>query len=178
MEVEILGIPGPVVFRPKTHIDNRGSFKEIYHKDRYADYLPIGIQWEQMNHSTSGFGTIHGLHFRHNEAKLITVVNGSINDVVVDVRKDSNTLGHWISIKLHTGYQLFVPDGFAHGFEVTSTEASVVHLTTKMYDPVESKGIIWNDPDLNIHWEIKKPILSDRDTKNQTFAEYNLVTSW
>lgn len=173
MDVEILGIPGPVAFRPTMYHDNRGSFKEIYNQDRYADYLPIGIQWSQVNHSTSSLGTIRGLHFRPGEAKLLTVISGSINDVVVDIRKNSDTFGHWMSVKLHAGYQLFIPDGFAHGFEVLSyTGANIIYFTNKMYDPNESLGIVWNDPDINIRWETESPILSEQDTKNQSLAEY------
>lgn len=172
MEVEVLGINGPVAFKPIQHSDKRGSFKEIYNQDRYNEWIPSN-NWVQVNHSISNKGTIRGLHYRTGEAKLVTVVQGIIWDVMVDIRPESPTMGNWVSVMLKPGEQMYVPDGFAHGFETTSkVDSHVVYLTNKMYDPEQAKGLAWNDSYFNIKWHTKKPKLSDQDKANQSFEYY------
>lgn len=173
MEIDVFGIPGPIFFDTKTFYDERGLFREIFNTSRYQEWLPIGIEWKQINHSHSLWNTVRGLHFRDGEEKLITVVTGSIIDVVVDIRKDSGTFCKWMSIQLNAGQQFFIPNGFAHGFETTSpTGADVVYMTTQTYDSTKSGGIAWNDPDIGIKWKAEFPILSEQDKNNKTLKEY------
>ena len=121
---------------------------------------------------------IRGLHYQNNpkaQAKLVTVVSGEIFDVAVDLRKNSPTFGKWVSeILSEINHKLlYVPEGFAHGFCVLSNDATVLYKTNQEYSPDDERGIIWNDPDLNISWPISEPILSQKDQnlpflKNQT----------
>lgn len=173
MQTEVFGIPGPIFFDLKTFSDERGSFRELYNVYRYEEWLPIGIQWKQINHSNSVWNTIRGLHFRHEEAKLVTVISGAIIDVAVDIRKSSRTFGNWMSVRLGPGQQFFIPDGFAHGFEVVSPSgADVVYMTTQIYDASKAKAIAWDDKDLKIKWQTETPILSEQDKKNKSFEEF------
>lgn len=167
--VEIPG--GRVLFKLDRFPDRRGSFREIYNKDRYGEHIPIH-EWVQINHSTSKKRTIRGLHYRENEAKLITVIKGTIWDITVDIKPESPTFGQWSKFLLNCDYQLYIPAGFAHGFEViSSTDAEVVYYTNKTYDPSLSKGLAWNDPTLNIRWYTKHPRLSKQDGDNPSWKD-------
>lgn len=172
MKAEILGIPGPIALKPKTFQDGRGFFRELYQKDKFSEWS-VEEDWVQVNNSYSKFGTLRGLHYRDGEAKLVTVLSGEINDVFVDIRPGSDSFGRWGKIKMIAGYQVYIPSGFAHGFEVLSKDgAEIVYLTTKVYDPKQAKGIAWNDPQLQISWETYNPYLSDKDKENESWASY------
>jgi len=142
------------------------------------DFEKIGIKNEfvQENHSKSIFGVLRGLHFQkepYSQAKLVRCIRGVIFDVAVDIRRDSPTFGKYVSVILseHTKEILYIPRGFAHGFEVLSETAEVVYLVDNLYAPQAEGGIIWNDESLNIKWPIRNPILSEKDKKWPTLKE-------
>ena len=117
-------------------------------------------------------GSLRGLHFQPGESKLISVITGSIFDVAVDIRRDSPTFGQWVGQEIGPDEQMWVPDGFAHGFYVTSRECNVVYQTTAIWDKELAGGIAWDDPDIGIEWPDKNPILSEKDKQNQSLKEY------
>lgn len=162
-----LEIPDIVLIEPAVFGDERGFFLEFYKR---SDFLRAGINEDfvQDNHSSSLKGVLRGLHFQKEPAsqgKLIRCIRGEIFDVAVDIRKDSPTFGRWVSVILSEDNRrmLYIPPGFAHGFQVMSERAEVIYKTTREYSPEHEAGIIWNDPDLSIPWPIKEPVLSKRD---------------
>ena len=168
-----LSIPDVILAQPKSFSDDRGFFLESF---KESDFVSngINIKFVQDNISHSVLGVIRGLHFQKNpvaQAKLVTAIKGEIFDVVVDIRKDSPTYGKWISEILSDKDHklLYVPEGFAHGFCVLSKEAYVYYKVSNEYSPEYERGIIWNDPKLNIDWPISKPIVSGDDNKLPLF---------
>jgi len=168
-----LSIPDVILAQPKSFSDDRGFFLESF---KESDFVlnGINIKFVQDNISHSVLGVIRGLHFQKNpkaQAKLVTALKGEIFDVVVDIRKDSPTYGKWISEILSDKDHklLYVPEGFAHGFCVLSKEAYVYYKVSNEYSPEHERGIIWNDPKLNIDWPISKPIVSGDDAKLPLF---------
>ncbi len=168
-----LSIPDVILAQPKSFSDDRGFFLECF---KESDFVlnGINIKFVQDNISHSVLGVIRGLHFQKNpmaQAKLVTAIKGEIFDVVVDIRKDSPTYGKWISEILSDKDHklLYVPEGFAHGFCVLSKEAYVYYKVSNEYSPEHERGIIWNDPKLNIDWPISKPIVSGDDAKLPLF---------
>ena len=168
-----LSIPDVILVQPKSFSDDRGFFLESF---KESDFVSngINIKFVQDNISNSVLGVIRGLHFQKNpvaQAKLVTALKGEIFDVVVDIRKDSPTYGKWISEILSDKDHklLYVPEGFAHGFCVLSKEAYVCYKVSNEYSPEHERGIIWNDPKLNIDWPISKPIVSGDDNKLPLF---------
>jgi len=166
-------LPGVLLVEPDVHRDSRGFFVEFYHAAKYRD-LGISGPFVQDNHSRSNFGTIRGLHLQvaRPQGKLIRVVAGEIYDVAVDVRRGSPTFGKWIGVTLSSEsfLQCYIPEGFAHGFSVRSPVAEVEYKCTGFYEPAAEVGIIWNDPDLGISWNVESPILSERDQRHPTLA--------
>ncbi|BCB97300.1 dTDP-4-dehydrorhamnose 3,5-epimerase [Dissulfurispira thermophila] len=174
-----LYFPEVVLIEPKIFEDNRGFFMEIY---KYSDFSKFGIResFVQDNYSKSAKDVLRGLHYQKNpmaQGKLVRCFKGEIFDVVVDIRKDSPTYSQWISIILseENNLMLYIPPVFAHGFVVLSDYAEVVYKCSKEYSPDHEKGIIWNDPDINIKWPVENPILSEKDKKRPPlkFAENN-----
>lgn len=154
---------------PRIFHDDRGYFFEAHHEKRYESY-GIG-PFVQDNVSRSRKGTIRGLHLHsppHGQGKLISVLVGEIYDVAVDVRRGSPTFGSWVGVILSekNHCQLYVPDGFAHGFCVVSDEAIVTYKCTSQYNPGSELSIAWNDPWLNVDWPVTNPVLSERDEQN------------
>lgn len=174
MEVQELSLSGVKRIRPKVFFDDRGFFRETF---RAPLYLQAGISEDfvQDNHSFSKKGTIRGMHFQRSpgQAKLITVMEGKIFDVVVDIRPDSPTFGKWEGVYLDAaqGDQIFVPIGFAHGFCVVSEHAHVCYKISSLYDPAEEKGFRYDDPTVGIVWPEENPILSDRDLASPFLKE-------
>jgi dTDP-4-dehydrorhamnose 3,5-epimerase len=146
--------------------DNRGYFAEVYHAGRYGEH---GIRgpFVQDNLSYSTRGVVRGLHYqlRHPQAKLVSVIRGEVFDVVVDVRRGSPTFGRWAGVCLsaQNRRQLFVPEGFAHGFSVLSEDALFLYKNSDLYTPGDEYGIRWDDPDIGIDWGVAMPVMSDRD---------------
>lgn len=162
-----LSIPEVILVESKSFPDERGYFLEIF---KESDLIKNGInsRFLQDNFSHSKKDVLRGLHFQKSpksQAKLVSVTRGTIFDVAVDIRKNSPTYRRWIgetlSDKNHK--MLYIPEGFAHGFCVVSEEADVLYKVSQEYSPEHEKGIIWNDPDINITWPIEKPILHEKD---------------
>ena len=156
-----------VVIEPNVFGDDRGFFLETFQANRYADLAGIGLPFVQDNHSRSFKGVLRGLHFQMTkpQGKLVRVVRGEVYDVAVDIREDSETYGLWHAEVLseHNKRQFWVPPGFAHGFVVLSEIADFEYKCTNYYDPNDEGSICWDDPDLDIGWPIKNPILSAKD---------------
>ena len=168
-----LSIPDVILIEPKSFSDDRGFFLESF---KTSEFVSNGIntKFVQDNISHSGKDVLRGLHFQKNpnaQAKLVTVVKGEIFDVAVDIRKNSPTYGKWVSEILSEDNHnlLYVPEGFAHGFCVTSEQADVMYKVSSEYSPDHERGIIWNDPKLNIEWNIAKPIISNSDSQLPPF---------
>ena len=166
-----------LVFEPKIHEDSRGYFFESFNLQTFRAE-GIDISFVQDNQSSSKYGVIRGLHYQLNpsaQVKLIRVLSGRILDVVVDIRKGSQTFGKNFSVELtaENKKQLFVPAGLAHGFSVLSEEAEVLYKCDSFYNKDSEAGILYNDPSLNIDWKIpaEKEIVSEKDKGLPLFAE-------
>ena len=172
-----IDMPGVLLIEPSVLSDHRGCFAETYHERRYSD-AGITEHFVQDNCSRSVRNTVRGLHFQepHAQGKLVMAVEGTVYDVVVDIRKGSPTFGTWYGIELsgHTLHQLYIPPGCAHGFCVTSETATFLYKCTAYYSPGDERGILWNDPALAIYWPISEPILSPKDQAYRTLKEMDL----
>ena len=166
MQVLNLRLSGLKLIAPKVYQDKRGFFFESYSKT----YSEFG-EFVQDNISFSKMGTIRGLHYQKGAAKLVTCITGRIWDVAVDIRSGSPTFGKWEALFLENQAQIFIPDGFAHGFCTVTEYAVVQYKVSKPYDPKEEKSIRWNDPDINIGWPAPSPTLSERDRNSPFFKE-------
>jgi dTDP-4-dehydrorhamnose 3,5-epimerase len=175
------GFEGLVILEPKVFEDSRGYFMESYNKDVFHE-LGITNDWVQDNQSKSSRGVIRGLHYQLNpksQAKLIRVIEGTIYDVALDLRKGSKTFGKYFGLELSSENkrQFLVPHGFAHGFSVLSKTAIVLYKCDELYSPAHERGINPMDQSLDIHWNIEEDemILSEKDLKNPSFkdSEYN-----
>jgi dTDP-4-dehydrorhamnose 3,5-epimerase len=162
-------IPDVLLIEPTVYADDRGYFMESYNLNDFEEFLP-GVKFVQDNESKSSRGVLRGLHFQkapHAQAKLIRVIQGSIWDVAVDIRKDSPTFRQFVFVELtaENHAQYFVPRGFAHGFLVTSEIAIVQYKTDNFYHPASDSGIHPHDPELVIPWPIANDehILSKKD---------------
>lgn len=171
IETELKGV---ILVEPDVHRDLRGFFLETYHARKYADG---GIEgpFVQDNYSYSVQGTLRGLHYqlRYGQGKLVTVLEGMVYDVAVDIRRGSPTFGKWLGIELsaENKRQLYIPPGFAHGFCVLSERAGFAYKCTRFYTPEDERGIIWNDPTIQITWPIREPLLSAKDRSYKCLAE-------
>jgi dTDP-4-dehydrorhamnose 3,5-epimerase len=159
--------------QPKVSRDARGFFLETYHQQKFSD-LGIPDVFVQDNHSCSAKGTLRGIHYqlRHPQAKLCRVIEGEVLDVAVDVRVGSPQFGKWTSVVLSADRQnqIFIPQGFAHGFVALSDSVQFLYKCTDFYDPAGEYGIIWNDPGLAISWGVANPLVSEKDAKLSTLA--------
>jgi dTDP-4-dehydrorhamnose 3,5-epimerase len=173
MRVRTTELPGVLIIEPRVFRDNRGTFHETYHAQRYRE-AGIPDLFVQDNHSRSVRGTVRGLHLQveQPQAKLIRVAQGEIFDVVVDVRRGSPTFGRWVGVRLSAAdaHQCYVPCGFAHGFSVLSETADVAYKCTAFYDAASELGIAWNDPAIGIDWGVSDAVLSDRDRRHGPLA--------
>lgn len=172
-------IPELIIFKPVVFEDSRGSFFETYNQTVFAKE-GFNYDWVQDNQSTSKYGVVRGLHFQnppHAQAKLVRVLSGKIWDVAVDIRKGSPNFGKYFGIELSSEnrLQLLIPEGFAHGFSVLSTEATVLYKCNKIYNKESEGGIIYNDPLLHIDWKLQpqEMILSEKDQKNPLLSACN-----
>ncbi|MBV8458961.1 MAG: dTDP-4-dehydrorhamnose 3,5-epimerase [Acetobacteraceae bacterium] len=169
MTVEELAIPGVKLIAPRRFPDSRGFFSETWHAQRYAE-AGIPGPFVQDNHSLSvAIGTVRGLHAQtgpNAQGKLVRVVRGAIWDVAVDIRHGSPTYGRHVAAELsaENWRQLWIPVGFLHGFVTLQPETEVSYKVTAPYDREAERGVMWNDPDLNIPWPIRgEALLSDKD---------------
>jgi dTDP-4-dehydrorhamnose 3,5-epimerase len=169
LKVRETRLPGVLLVEPDVYADERGEFLETYHRERFMA-LGIVTDFVQDNLSRSRKGTVRGLHYQtgRGQAKLVSVVRGSIWDVVVDIRAESRSFGEHEVFLLDdvSRHQLLVPTGFAHGFAALSALADVSYKVSSYYDAAAERGIAWNDADLGIKWPVDKPIVSLRDAAN------------
>ncbi len=161
-------LPDVLIVEPRVFGDNRGYFMETYHEIRYRS-MGIDRKFVQDNLSFSVKGTLRGLHFqiRHPQAKLVQVIQGEVFDVAVDIRPGSPTFGNWVGAHLtsENKRQLFIPEGFAHGFCVLSDTALFLYKCSDVYVPQDEGGVLWSDPDIGIAWPVQHPIISEKDSR-------------
>jgi dTDP-4-dehydrorhamnose 3,5-epimerase len=169
-------LPGVLLIEPRVFADPRGFFLET---SRRSVLQAAGIDADlvQDNHSRSARGIIRALHFQipPGQSKLVRCARGSVWDVAVDLRRSSPTFGQWRSFELDDvrHLQVWIPEGFAHGFCVTSETADVVYRCGSYHDASAERGIAWDSPELGIPWPAEAPVLSDRDRNHPSFAEYS-----
>ena len=170
-------LAGLLRLEPGVFGDARGFFLETYQQSRFQQ-AGLPTTFVQDNHSHSQRGTLRGLHFQspQPQGKLIFVIRGEIWDVAVDLRRDSPTFAQWYGVTLNetNHWQLYVPEGFAHGFCVTSDTADVIYKCTSGYAPQFEQTILWNDPDLKIPWPVTNPLLSVKDQRGRPLRDLNL----
>ncbi|MEM0120669.1 MAG: dTDP-4-dehydrorhamnose 3,5-epimerase [Thermoprotei archaeon] len=170
-----LDVKGVFLVEPRVFEDERGFFMETYSE---AGFRALGVDFHvvQENHSHSRHGVLRGLHFQADgaaQAKLVRVVRGVVFDVAVDLRASSPTFGRyvWAILSEHNRRMLFVPRGFAHGFQVLSEDADFVYLVDNDYNPSAERGVLWCDPDIGVRWPVPNPILSEKDASWPTLRE-------
>ena len=166
-----------ILIEPTVHGDNRGHFVETFRRDLFEEALGYKVNFIQDNESKSTKGVLRGLHYQlppYAQAKLVRVIEGSVLDVAVDIRKSSPTFGQHVSVELtaQNKHQLFVPHGFAHGFVVLSDSATFAYKVDNYYAPQHDRGIAFNDSDLAINWQLPLEILqlSDKDKIHSSLA--------
>ncbi|MES2793645.1 MAG: dTDP-4-dehydrorhamnose 3,5-epimerase [Planctomycetota bacterium] len=161
-------LAGVLRIEPRVFGDARGFFLETYQQTRFQD-AGLPATFIQDNQSRSQRGTLRGLHFQspQPQGKLIFAIRGEIWDVAVDLRRSSPTFGQWYAVTLNetNHWQLYVPEGFAHGFCVLSETADVIYKCTSAYAPQHEQSLLWNDPELGIPWPISDPLLSGKDQR-------------
>ena len=175
-------IPEVLIVEPKVHGDARGFFFESYNERAFRDATGMSPVFVQDNHSRSAKGVLRGLHYQLHQpqGKLVRVVRGSAFDVAVDVRKKSPTFGRWVGVELseENHRQLWIPEGFAHGFLVTSESADFVYKATDYYAPQHERCIAWNDPQIGIDWPLQgEPSLSAKDAAGVQLASAEVLES-
>ena len=174
MKVVETELPGVMVLEPAVYADERGFFMESWNRRRYEGFgIPTDFVQDNLSYSTRG--VLRGLHFQNPnaQAKLVSVLWGEVFDVAVDVRVGSPNFGEWVGIALsaENKRQLYVPEGFAHGFVVTGEEALVSYKCTAYYDPKAEHSLLWNDPELGIDWPVEIPLLSAKDGSAPRLSE-------
>ena len=174
MEFRPTKIPDVVLLVPKVFGDDRGFFLETFRADEFAREC-ASVEFVQDNHSRSTRGILRGLHYQNPrpQGKLVRVTAGEVYDVVVDLREGSPTFGQHISRELsaRNREQLYVPEGFAHGFCTLEPDTEVIYKVTDYYAPKHDHGILWNDPALGIDWPVTDPLLSDKDRTHPRLAD-------
>ena len=179
MKVLSTAIPDVLLIVPELYEDERGFFMETYN---LKEYMEMGIpEFVQDNHSWSRQGVLRGLHYqiRNAQGKMVRVINGIVFDVVVDLRKSSSTFGKWVGqiLSSENKHQLWVPQGFAHGYYVLSKTADFLYKTTDFYAPEWERTILWNDPEISIEWPLlegKSPSISSRDLGGSLFVDADI----
>ncbi|WP_371767802.1 dTDP-4-dehydrorhamnose 3,5-epimerase [Massilia sp.] len=169
-------IPDVLMLEPKVFGDARGFFYESFNARDFAQATGVDAQFVQDNHSKSAKGVLRGLHYQiqHAQGKLVRVVQGSVFDVAVDLRKSSPTFGRWVGMELSADNhrQLWVPPGFAHGFVVLSESAEFLYKTTDYWYPEHERSLSWNDPAIGIDWPIDfAPQLAAKDQAGKLLAQ-------
>ncbi len=172
-------IPEVLILEPKIFGDQRGFFFESFNARQFAEATGLNRVFVQDNHSRSARGVLRGLHYQiqHPQGKLVRVVAGEVFDVAVDIRKGSPTFGKSVGVTLsaENKRQLWVPEGFAHGFLVTSDHAEFLYKTTDYWYPEYERSLLWNDPVLGIEWPSSgEPVLAAKDAAGKPLAEADL----
>ncbi|MGW8464181.1 dTDP-4-dehydrorhamnose 3,5-epimerase [Pseudomonas sp. CLCA07] len=179
MKVIETGLPGVLIIEPKVFGDERGFFYESFNAKAFQEATGLNTQFVQDNHSRSQKGVLRGLHYQlqNTQGKLVRVTVGEVLDVAVDIRRSSAHFGQWVAVRLSADKhrQLWVPEGFAHGFVVLSDFAEFLYKTTDYYTPSAERCIRWDDPTLAIDWQLQEaPQLSAKDQNGQLFLEADL----
>jgi dTDP-4-dehydrorhamnose 3,5-epimerase len=180
MKVTPLSIPDVLLIEPSVFEDSRGFFFESFRDDVFKKETSLDISFVQDNHSKSSEGVLRGLHYQmppHAQAKLVRVIEGEVLDIVVDIRESSPTYGQytWEILSSDNKKQLYIPEGFAHGFLTLSKTSEFLYKTTDFYHPECERCILWNDATLNIKWpENLKIELSPKDLLGQSFKSSEL----
>lgn len=170
-------LPGVVIIEPRVFGDERGFFLESWNQKAFAE-AGLPMTFVQDNHSLSGQGTLRGLHYqmRQTQGKLVRVVAGEVFDVAVDMRRSSSAFGKWVGVTLSAQNKrmLWVPQGFAHGFYVTSERAEFLYKCTDFYDPGSERTLAWDDPEVDIRWPLVpgvQTLLSPKDMQGKPLAQ-------
>lgn len=168
MKIIATRLPEVLVIQPKVFTDIRGSFWESFNERRFCEATGLQPKFVQDNHTISVKGALHGLHYQLHQpqGKLVRVVVGTVFDVAVDIRKNSPNFGKWTGIVLSSDnkLQMWIPEGFAHGFQVLSETAEFLYKVTDYYDPESQRAIRWNDPSIGVTWPNQdEPLLSTKD---------------
>lgn len=178
MEFIKQSIPEVVLIQPKVFGDERGYFVETFQQTKFEEAIGYQVDFCQDNESKSSKGVLRGLHFQlppSAQSKLVRVIEGKVLDVAVDIRQGSQTYGQYVTAELsaENKHQLFIPRGFAHGFVVLSDTAIFAYKVDNYYSPENDRGLAFDDPDLNINWQLPNESLqlSDKDTKQSKLAE-------
>ena len=173
-------IPDIILVKPNVIEDHRGFFMESYHIKKF-NIGGINCTFVQDNHAKSVQNTLRGLHFQvqYPQAKLLRCLKGKVFDVAVDIRQDSPYFGKWVGEELseENRYQLYIPEGFAHGYYVMSETAEIAYKCSEIYHPQDEQGIRWNDPEIAINWPGDNPILSEKDKALPMMADSDFKTS-
>lgn len=178
MEIKKFNILGPLLFQPKKQVDDRGYFAETFKQNTFKQATGSNLLFVQDNLSVSiKKGTLRGLHFQmpdQAQGKLVSCRKGSILDVIVDIRKNSDTYAKYIAIELSekSPNQLWVPPGFLHGYITTQNNCEVVYKVTNYYCPKSESTIVWNDKSLDINWGTNNPIVSEKDKIGKNFNSF------
>jgi len=169
-------LPEVLIIEPRVFGDSRGFFFESFNQRAFEEATGQRCTFVQDNHSRSARNVLRGLHYQvqHSQGKLVRVVSGEVFDVAVDLRRSSPNFGKWVGVTLsaENKRQLWVPEGFAHGFLVTSDEAEFVYKVTDYWHPEHERSLIWNDPDVGIEWPIDvSPIVAAKDADGKRLVE-------
>lgn len=176
MEIIETKLKGVVVIKPKVFEDARGYFFESYSKAVFAQ-AGLTMEFVQDNQSLSQKGVLRGLHFQNNpfaQGKLVRVITGAVFDVAVDIRKNSPTYGQWFGAELNEKNKtmMYIPEGFAHGFATLQDNTIFSYKCTNVYNKASEDCILWNDTDLGIDWNMKNPLLSEKDLQGKKFKDF------
>ena len=176
MQIQKTDIPDVMIIEPKVFGDDRGFFFESFNERRFAELTGASPHFVQDNHSRSARNVLRGLHYqiRQPQGKLVRVTSGEVFDVAVDMRRSSPTFGHWVGVTLsaENKRQLWIPEGFAHGFVVTSESAEFLYKTTDYWAPEYERSVRWDDPAIGIRWPLQgAPLLSAKDQAGVSLAE-------
>lgn len=176
MKATPLAIPDVVLIEPKVFGDERGFFFESFNQAQFEEAIGKSVQFVQDNHSRSAKNVLRGLHYQiqQPQGKLVRVVQGEVFDVAVDLRRSSKTFGQWVgeTLSADNKRQLWIPEGFAHGFVVLSETAEFLYKTTDSYAPAHERCMLWSDATLAIQWPVGiQPILSAKDAQGKPFNE-------
>ena len=175
-EFERQSIEDVILVKPKVFGDNRGFFMETYKKSDFYEN-GIDVEFNQDNHSKSVKGVLRGLHYQakpYGQAKIVRCGRGRIYDVAVDIRPKSPTFGQYVKVELseENKHMLYIPVGFAHGFVALSDEVELIYKASGEYSPSADRGVLWNDKDIDIDWEIDfEPLLSEKDKVQPRLCE-------
>jgi dTDP-4-dehydrorhamnose 3,5-epimerase len=177
-------LPGLLLLEPQVFGDDRGFFYESYNERAFRAATGLDVHFVQDNHSRSVKGVLRGLHYQLPPAaqgKLVRCVSGEVFDVAVDLRRESPTLGRWFGVQIsaENKREVWIPEGFAHGFLVLSEFAEFLYKTTNYYAPQFERAVVWNDPDLAIDWPLSAPpLLSNKDAAAPRFIDAELFPGY